>query len=225
MAEPTISSLIKLLGDEDVIVRTGASTALNGIGSKAILPLMKVLTNGNCRARAESAESLGFIGSEDPDVVAALVRSLKDKDAIVRGGVAASLGEIGKEPNVVVPALMEALQDTDASVRAFSAQALTKLGDKAKPAVPALLNALRDQDRIVRIRATSALLTIDPETPGLGMTRSELLKLILGTNVLKELPIEETIKSFDEGVGFGTNAPAKLPTQSGTNQPPPNPFE
>jgi len=164
VAEPISSSLIKFFSDEDSEVRNVTMNALVAIGPKAVLPLMKAVTNQNSRVRFQAALTLGYVGSGSQNVVPALIRCLKDKDSSVRGCAAISLGEIGNDATNVLPVLIESLEDTDPSVRAFSAQAISKFGEEAKPAVPALLKALRDQDRIVRIRATSTLLTIDPET-------------------------------------------------------------
>jgi HEAT repeat protein len=112
---------------------------------------LQQLRSPEWKIRSHAAEKLGE--SNDPRAVAALVKTLEDKDPNVQMAAAGALGNIG-DANALEP-LLKALQDHDRGVRAAVVEALGKLRDGR--VIDRLLPLLRDKDNEFRSTVARAL--------------------------------------------------------------------
>ena len=157
--EPARAALIGLLGDgtpvESRLCRENwnwnrgrqqesspgreAAIALERVGSSAVEPVIRVLSDNNAVARENGAFALGLL--EDERAIDPLVGVLNDSVAAVRERAAWSLGLI--EDPAAIQGLSGALGDADADVREQAAWALGMIEHSS--AVPALSDALRTE--------------------------------------------------------------------------------
>jgi HEAT repeat protein len=90
---PAVPILLKVIEDEDWVIRQGASQALGKIGDpQAVEPLIHALGDKNQWIRQYAAEALGLIG--DKRAVEPLVEALKDDNPNVRKVAAEALVSI-----------------------------------------------------------------------------------------------------------------------------------
>jgi HEAT repeat protein len=97
------------------------------------------------------------IEPNNPEVVSALLKALKDENWMVRKEAIKLLGQIKPNNPEVVSALLEALQDNYLNVRGEAAIALRQIKPNNPEVVSALLEALKDKYETVRIAAGKAL--------------------------------------------------------------------
>jgi hypothetical protein len=159
-ANPGIPALIDLFQDEDA--ERYLRQILKSIGSDAVLPLARAMTNQSNRIRARVACQLGILNAS-ADAVPALLRGLKDPDVEVRFFSAQSLGLMQEEPTLTLPELGASLRDVNSSVRESAAVALGRFGAKARTIVPILLAMVNEGDTRVANAARVALDKIDPD--------------------------------------------------------------
>jgi HEAT repeat protein len=140
-------------------VRHNAASALGQIGdSRAVEPLIAVLSDADAGVRHNAASALGQIG--DPRAVEPLIGVLSDSVVYVRCCTVESLGQIG-DPDAVQP-LIAVLSDPEAHVRRRAAYALGQIGDP--DAVQPLITLLSDPHELVRFYGAGALARIaDPD--------------------------------------------------------------
>lgn len=193
MGSDTVRYLIPVIKTMDSESRSYAAKALREIDS-AVPALLKLLQNEDVVVRVAAVEVLGKIGSVATDSVPALIEALKDENSTVRNSVKIALGEIRDpraiEPlietfkdrsySVVVigdpaveslakigtpalPSLRTALRDPEPIVRESCARVLGKMGAAAKDSVPELIVALNDADERVNTSAKFALGDIGDE--------------------------------------------------------------
>jgi HEAT repeat protein len=128
-----------------------AAAALVSVGTRAVDPLLKALTQPQWIARRNAAWALGAL--DDPRAVKPLISALGDSEPDVRAQAAWALGAL--EDPAALQKLTETLRDGDARVRRQSAWALGVMGD-ARATSP-LLVALKDADAGVRRQAAWAI--------------------------------------------------------------------
>ena len=94
MGEKTaIFALLKVLGDEDLWVRSSAASVLGKIGDKAAVPaLIKALRDENVGVRSYAASALGKI--KDKTAVPALLNALGNENDGVRSSAIGALEKI-----------------------------------------------------------------------------------------------------------------------------------
>ena len=147
----TVEPLIVALGDDYSSVRVQAAEALGKIrDAKAVKPLIAALKDDEIAAREAAAKALIKIGKP---AVNALVKTLKDRDALVRMRVIDILGKIGGTQ--IEELIISALKDRVRDVRWKAVDTLSRIGD-AK-AVEPLIEALKDADDYIRWNAAKAL--------------------------------------------------------------------
>lgn len=148
--ERSLESLILVMQDRECDVRSESAAALKVYGSRAVAPLVAVLSGRSAYAREGAAGALGKIG--DAGAVEALCTALEDDGIRVRKEAAVALGLIA-DGRAAKP-LIAALQDHDGTVRE---EAVKALGIIAPPeAVEPLVAALLDGDNNSYIRAAAA---------------------------------------------------------------------
>lgn len=97
--------------------------------------------------------------------VPALVKQLKDKDALVRLKAARELAKLGPAAKEALPALKDALKDDDEDVRAVAKRAIQAIGDtaEANPKLADLTKALKDKANANRLKALEGLAKLGPD--------------------------------------------------------------
>jgi HEAT repeat protein len=129
---------------------------------KTIPALIHGLKDDEYVVRRESAESLGEMGVDAPEVIYALIQSLGDEHKEVRKKVAWALGKIGLKAKNAVPSLIEALKDENTDVRYWAGWALGEIGTEAKEYLSKLIEALKDKNEDVREKVGLVLGKIGP---------------------------------------------------------------
>jgi HEAT repeat protein len=158
----SLGMALKLLKDEDALVRRSASLALMPMvdeRSGEIVPeIVDALHDLDEDVRSACCDLLGSIGPSAKASVPELIRSLDDQAAHVRGQAAKALGDIGPVAIEAVPRLIDLLRNDKATtVRWRAADGLGGIGRGAEAAVPALLEVLNDEDEELSRRARGAL--------------------------------------------------------------------
>jgi hypothetical protein len=115
-------------------------------------------------ARRYAAFVLRIYESSARAAVPALVRALRDPDALVRTHAAGSLASLGEGNPAAVAGLMGTLNDTNARVRSVAAAALVHLGQKDSNVVAALKTGLSDTNPAIRNYTSNALVRLNTET-------------------------------------------------------------
>lgn len=140
--EMTIELLLELLrNQENAGLRNSAAEAVGRIGSRATIPLIRLMGDHDEDVRKFVIDVMGIIGS--PEFVPALLSALGDPDVNVASAAAEHLGNIGDSR--AVPNLIKTIIDNDSILFRFSAlAALGKLTSHVS--VPAEIVMLADQD-------------------------------------------------------------------------------
>jgi HEAT repeat protein len=146
--------------------RRNAAFALGKIGnfSEKALPELKRALRDEKDSRAREAmvwaagEIVNGLPSNDAELEAMLIESLRHTDKLVRRSAACALGQLASNSDATRAALASALSDKEQIVRQNAAWALGQLDDKA---VPLLRQALSDttSDSLVKRDAANALFT------------------------------------------------------------------
>jgi HEAT repeat protein len=149
-------ALVGLLGKHDQAVSSRIAAICIEMGPRTAPLLIRLLRDGNARARFWAARILGEI--RDPRGARSLCDALADKDAEVRSSAAWALGSLADR--ATVPMVLPALQDPVWYVRAHAAETLGRVGDPV--AAEPLADALRDRSWWVRRNALDALVRLGP---------------------------------------------------------------
>ena len=152
-AEEAIPSLIHLLADLDVYVRTGSINALTEIGEASIEPLIEVLDSGaqNILPDENSNEYVELI-SDYHYLANAYIDTTRRKNHRIRTQAAAAQALGALKAEEAITRLISLLDDDDLRVSAGAAlQAMKGV------AVPGLINALKAPRDNVRIRSAEVL--------------------------------------------------------------------
>jgi bilin biosynthesis protein len=160
--ETTITQLMNVLGDEDVVFRRAAVKALGVIGVDTVPVLVEsLLHSDNVTIRGSAAKALAQIALNYPEVpfpevgMQGLKTALNDDNPVVHIAATMALGEIGS-PSLDI--LIEALQTTENIGLAVSiVNALASVGGERGAEILALLANDPTADNYVRESATSAL--------------------------------------------------------------------
>ena len=119
-------------------------------------------------ARQACLEALGRIGTAHPEVVPALMATLRAADdgdaaAVLREGAADAVALIGPAAAPVVPALIRAAGDAHEPVRRKVFIALGTMGGQTEIALPTMIEAMAfDESPAVRDAAEEALAKVGP---------------------------------------------------------------
>ena len=168
--------LLPALHHEQPAIRRATVIALQGMGKKAIPPLIGALRDSNLPVRREAANVLVAMQWSPDDLqekvqfyyiledwkelakfqgaaVPILIKALGSADPRIRSEAARTLGKI-RDTQVVLP-LIKAVHDPQLDVRIRAIEALGEVGDDR--AKPPLVNALSDPHHMVRMEAAWAL--------------------------------------------------------------------
>ncbi|MDD1674971.1 MAG: HEAT repeat domain-containing protein [Methanomicrobiales archaeon] len=118
--EEMITSLIQILGTDEITLRWKAAVALHGIGKPAVACLLSCLDDVKSSVRGSVAWILGTIG--DPAAVDRLIPLLADESDEVRRETAEALGKIG-DIRAQMP-LSKVVDDKNKTVRVAAVEAL-----------------------------------------------------------------------------------------------------
>ena len=169
-----ISSLIKILKDENEIVSSHAFKMLVKIGKPAVSELIEDLKNDNDREDSHTFKILVEIGKP---AVLELSKTLQGEGwKEVHSNVIRILEKIGPAAKPAVPALIKTLKDKKWNIRKNSAKALGAIGSNAKSAVSELVGILKDEVVSVRYNAAFALVAIGIKINSVASVLTEALK-------------------------------------------------
>ncbi|MEI6046809.1 MAG: HEAT repeat domain-containing protein [Chloroflexota bacterium] len=140
-----------------IVARRLAAKAVANIARPACLPtLVQYLEEESDRAiRLSLLGALGRLGNDF--ALPMLLKSLKDRDALVRLEAATALSKFNSPAafEALLAALQQKEEPSDRAIRQFAAEALGQLADRR--AVAALLEALKDEESLVRTAVAKAL--------------------------------------------------------------------
>lgn len=164
-ARPALADLAAILRQADAApaLRTVAAWAIGQMGTAAKpaegVLLSALATDPYFAVRAHSAQALGKIGVDSPNVIDALIGGLAADEAMLRGACAISLWKIGEKSVAATGPLCKLLEDSrgDKLEKYFAAAALGSIGREAAPAVPQLAALLSDNYPDLRGAAAFAL--------------------------------------------------------------------
>lgn len=140
-----LPALRETLQDADAGVRVKAAEALCDLGqtSDAVPVLLKALANKDASA-TQAVEVLQRISRTTPNLVPALVATLKEGNPQVQNHVLNILLRMGPAARSATPTVLELFTSGNAAVRSRAALTLAIIGPLTKEAVPALVEALKD---------------------------------------------------------------------------------
>lgn len=119
-----VNLLIKVLSDEEEMVRSGAALALGELkAAAAVEALTHLMINDPTPSGNHAADSLTKIGSP---AASALTNALQDEHAWVRVRAAKAL--VSVESKGAIPTLFQALDDESYLVRHHAEEALARMG-------------------------------------------------------------------------------------------------
>jgi HEAT repeat protein len=171
-AEVAVSPLVDALDDAEELVRTGAMSALEHLGSAAApaLPALAAILRGEGKDggstwRGMAASTLAEIGPAARDAVPDLLACMEEADdgrgtVRFRLQIARALWRIQREPRFLRLIGVASLTDSNWRVRRLAAQMLGDLGPAGHAVVPHLERALDDGHLGVRREAASSLVRI-----------------------------------------------------------------
>lgn len=147
--QTAVGQLIADLSSDDGMRRVRARHSLVSLGSEAVAPLIKALSNRNQWVRWEAAKALEQIGDES--ATQALIRTLEDKTFDLRWLAAEGLISIGRK--AVIPLLAQLLDNSDSiRLREGAHHVFHDLEDKDLQVILApVLSALEDTDATVEV--------------------------------------------------------------------------
>lgn len=154
-----ITSLLKLLGNEDKGLQCDVAAALVKIGEPAVEPLIELLKDEDCIVRIRAANALGRIGNVR--AMEPLILALWDADELVSMCVSDALDTIDCDWTKKEWAqkhlyyLSEALMKGNIPVKFSVIDILERIGDQG--AIDILTKALELEEKNVQSRAAEAL--------------------------------------------------------------------
>jgi len=127
------------------------------IGPPAIPLLVELLRHEDVSFRRFAVDAAIDLAPDTESMQPALMRALRDEDAMVVGDAARALGALRERASPSVGALVRTLSHEDPYVRIYTAEALASIGPKATLATKDLARALSDPIPGVRWAAGEAL--------------------------------------------------------------------
>ncbi|MGL5065796.1 MAG: HEAT repeat domain-containing protein [Microcoleus sp.] len=124
---------------------------------EAVPKIVKLVKSPNSSVRADAARALGYLGSEEIEMVGpVLINLLEDEEELVRSEAVEALGDIDYTP-AVAPIEYMLRNDPSALVRASAAETLGYLEDPSAIATLELSLLDSDEDEAVRCYAANAI--------------------------------------------------------------------
>jgi HEAT repeat protein len=127
----TINTLTAALACPDGSVRRAAIRGFGEIGPDAIAfapELIRLIGSDTYQMnRADAAIALVRVKPDGKDVIAVLIKALRDGSSYVRRAAADALGEMGPAAKEAIPAITEVLQDENDEAGYAAAKALAKI--------------------------------------------------------------------------------------------------
>ena len=124
--------VVELLGDEDSMVRSTASSALVASGEASLPWLEQALRHEAAGVRAYAAQSLGSLRAVAAPTTPALIEGLSDDDRNARAQSARALGEVAPCEDAVLQALLAVVEDSSHSARREALEALGKVLERGR---------------------------------------------------------------------------------------------
>lgn len=170
VADGTVESWTRLLGDGGETQQFQAAYALGAIGESAVGTVIERMASTDPGVRRNAGYALAAIGAASVDALMLLARSSR-ASADARAAALDTLGDIGIPAAAAVPVVAEALGDAALEVRRAAADALGTMNGAAATAAERLGEALGEDDEWVCRNAALSLLRMgraaEPATPAL----------------------------------------------------------
>ncbi len=187
------SRMVKLLGDDDLFMKTAAACVLirHGKHDDAVNDaLAVVIRSGNPQLIRQTLDELRGRAEHAEPLVPAMLDFLKaSRDFVLREEVMRFMMVLhpSKDP-ASIPFLIEALSSEDHYTRANAASNLALLHGKGAVAAPRLIAMLADRNTSVRENAARALGEVAPGNP--AAIRALAATLTAGDSMLKRAALE-----------------------------------
>lgn len=174
-----LAAFLTLEEDEDVRGACGyAASELGRFGIKARVAepmLLSTLKHSHAQVRINVASSLGKVGANSPETIAALIDLLEsDPSREVRRSAAASLGAIGPQAKAAVPALRKTLTGDPQGGWFVAIETLCKIG--SPDLVTILTEALTNPDDEIRHASVKGLGNLGTQAKPAMMALEQICK-------------------------------------------------
>ncbi|MDH4260475.1 MAG: HEAT repeat domain-containing protein, partial [Gammaproteobacteria bacterium] len=156
-----VPQLIASLNGGNPVYLQATVEALAQIGEPAVPALIEALEDGRrpLLARQHLARALGRIGNGKGKVVPALLRRLKDENALVRIATVEALGNLGSGAGAATSRLVELVDDRDEEilVREYAITAVARVAPASPEVKARLVEAVADSNARISEAAVAAL--------------------------------------------------------------------
>ncbi|HQR06324.1 MAG TPA: HEAT repeat domain-containing protein [Gemmatales bacterium] len=144
--DKAVLPLIQALGSQKDSVRWSAEQFLAKLPPEQTMnALQQALADPDARLRAESAKTLGLIGTGAKAAAPALQQRLTDKDSLVRIEAARAMWILTRDVPSTFPVFVSGLQDKSEPARYAAQQTLKQIGPKDDWAVDTLMSYLKEK--------------------------------------------------------------------------------
>lgn len=106
--------------------------------------VMELLRDPDAAVRGRAARTLGRLGEDRPDAIAALAATVGDPVPEVSGEALDALAGMGAAAGAALPRVVKRLDDSEPGLRLKSARAVWRISGQAERALPVLTAALTD---------------------------------------------------------------------------------
>ena len=175
-AQSAVEALIRLLSEEDPVLRTNAMIALSRIGEPAADSLAVCLTSPQESVQIGAIEALGWMGSQAHVVLSRLKTIMSVLSPAALPTAWAALAKISGQPQEGMPKLLEGLSHPQDEVRLACVERLGELGMAGEKALDRIQVCLRDASDAVRAAAALAIVRIKPQCTEAVEALAEVLK-------------------------------------------------
>ncbi len=196
----SVKDFTAFASSEDPAKASLAIEALQQIGPEALPALIAAANHreDSVRIGAINALQLNSMAISEADklqVVTALLKGLRDSNAMVRRFAVIGLQHWGVRGDLVVPSVLALTEDKDEHCRVCAYGALTSFTNQAGAITPVLLRGLNDSNSMIREVAATTLRIVSPElaNQGIGVLMKDLL---CATNDLVRISAARALAEF-----------------------------
>ncbi|MBO0600644.1 HEAT repeat domain-containing protein [Sporosarcina sp. E16_3] len=130
-AIPILEKALESNQESTIVNAVFALGELRYLSSPVVRKLNELVNHPSLKVRHVVVDALGMIQEPTEEVLAGLIRALKDEDIQTRFTAGLALCHFGTEADVAVPHLAEALKDEDRYVRGHAVEALNYINTDA----------------------------------------------------------------------------------------------
>jgi HEAT repeat protein len=191
------NELVRILGDDDLLVRMEAEDALTRIGKLAVPALIIGLAEKKEEIRVRCAMILAWIGPDAAIALDALVKLMDDQEPSVRVQALIAIGQIADRRRIPLDRCEKALRDKDSYVRAAAVEVLA-LSEPSPKTLSLLQGALQDEAELVREKSLESLGSLGPKAKAATPRIRSIMKKRLTTEGIAAAGALALIEPKDE---------------------------